>query len=241
MIPIGRGQRELIIGDRQDRQDRRRHRHHHQPEAVLGNRTADRVHLRGRRAEGIHRRGRRRDARRSTARWTTPSWSVARLVRAGPDAVHRPLLWARRHGRVLHVDQGKGGDGQKTACPPKHALCVYDDLSKHAVAYRQILAPPAPSPGARGLPRRRFLPPLPPARAGLPSSPTRTVAAPSPPSHHRDPGGRRFGLHPDQRHLHHRRADLPRESNLFYSGVRPAVNVGLSVSRVGRFAPRSRP
>jgi F-type H+-transporting ATPase subunit alpha len=30
MIPIGRGQRELIIGDRQDRQDRHRHRHDHQ-------------------------------------------------------------------------------------------------------------------------------------------------------------------------------------------------------------------
>ncbi len=32
MFPIGRGQRELIIGDRPTRQDRHRHRYHPEPE-----------------------------------------------------------------------------------------------------------------------------------------------------------------------------------------------------------------
>ena len=44
------------------------------------------------------------------------------------------------------------------------ALIVYDDLSKHAVAYRQVsLVLKRPS-GARGLPGRRLLPPQPAAR-----------------------------------------------------------------------------
>ncbi len=36
MTPIGRGQRQLIIGDRQTGQDRPRGRHHHQPEGRRG-------------------------------------------------------------------------------------------------------------------------------------------------------------------------------------------------------------
>ena len=45
------------------------------------------------------------------------------------------------------------------------ALIVFDDLSKHAVAYRQVsLAPEAPL-RPRSLSRRRLLSPLPPARA----------------------------------------------------------------------------
>jgi flagellar biosynthesis/type III secretory pathway ATPase len=44
--------------------------------------------------------------------------------------------------------------------------------------------------------------------------------------------GRRFGVHPDERDLDHRRADLP-GARAVLRGVRPAINVGISVSRVG--------
>ena len=45
--------------------------------------------------------------------------------RTGPAPVPRPLR-GLRHGRVLH------------GCNGGHALCIYDDLSKHAAAYREI-------------------------------------------------------------------------------------------------------
>ncbi len=103
----------------------------------------------------------------------------------------------------------------------KATLCVYDDLSKQAAAYRQLSLHAPPPAGPRGVPGRRVLPAQPAARArrqdlreprrGEARSPHQEagrLAHRAP--HHRDPGGRRLGLHPDQRHLDHRRADLPR-------------------------------
>ena len=46
-----------------------------------------------------------------------------------------------------------------------HAVIAYDDLSKQAVAYRQMSLLLRRPPGPRSLPRRRFLPPLPPPGA----------------------------------------------------------------------------
>ena len=40
-------------------------------------------------------------------------------------------------------------------------------------------------------------------------------------------------LHSDERYLHYRRSDLTCTTDLFYQGQRPAVDVGISVSRVG--------
>ena len=50
MVPIGRGQRELIIGDRQTGKDGHRHRHHHQPEG-----PGRKVYLCRHRPEGFYR------------------------------------------------------------------------------------------------------------------------------------------------------------------------------------------
>merc|ERR1711877_30501 len=91
----------------------------------------------------------------------------------------------------------------------KHALIIYDDLSKQAVAYRQM-----------SLLLRR-----PPGREAYP--------------------GDVFYLHS---RLLERAAKIPTnvisitdgqiflETELFYKGIRPAINVGLSVSRVGSAA-----
>ncbi len=48
------------------------------------------------------------------------------------------------------------------------ALIVFDDLSKHAAAYRQVCSSPQASLRARSLPRRRFLPSQPSSRTVSP-------------------------------------------------------------------------
>ena len=99
--------------------------------------------------------------------------------------------------------------GQHWMYSGKHVLIVFDDLSKQAEAYRAIsllLRRPA---GPRGLPGRRVLPALPAARALRQAvrRPRRRLDDRLP--DHRDQGQRHLGVHPDQRHLDHRRPDLP--------------------------------
>ena len=112
------------------------------------------------------------------------------------------------------------------------ALVVYDDLSKQAEAYRQIALLLRRPPGREAYPgdvfylHSRLL-----ERAGEAERRARCRFAHRA-ADHRDQGRRRVGVHPDQRHLDHRRPDLPVD-DLFKSGVRPAVDVGISVSRVG--------
>ena len=113
----------------------------------------------------------------------------------------------------------------------RHALVVYDDLSKQAVAYREVsLILRRPS-GREAYPGY-LLPTFPSPRTGRQDhQPARSGPAderptgqyegqgerrrfPDCPADHRDTGGRRIGLHPNERHLHYRRADLPRNRPL---------------------------
>ena len=89
-------------------------------------------------------------------------------------------------------------------------LIVYDDLCKHAVAYRALSLLIRRPPGTRGLPRRRVLPAQPPAGARCAAWTPRYGGGSMTalPIIETQAGGR-VGLHPHQRHLHHRRADLP--------------------------------
>ena len=75
------------------------------------------------------------------------------------------------------------------------------------------VAAAAPPAGPRGVPRRRLLPALPAAGALREAVRRARRRFDDRPADHRDQGQRRLGLHPDQRHLDHRRAVLP--------GVRP--------------------
>ena len=111
------------------------------------------------------------------------------------------------------------------------ALIVYDDLSKQAVAYRQI---------SLILKRRLAV-----KRIRVTCS-TCTPACSSAP-HVNDNGNGSTALpivetqagdvsaYIPTSDLHHRRSGLP-ETDLFNQGIRPAVSVGLSVSRVGSAA-----
>jgi len=122
MIPIGRGQRELIIGDRQTgKGPPPRHRHHHQPEGALD----VNLHLCRHRARKQVRRWPPsvEQAARVRAPWTTRS--VVRRHRVGSRP---PLQFLAPFTGVTirRVLAGQNG--------PARAHFIYDDLSKHAVA-----------------------------------------------------------------------------------------------------------
>ena len=111
-----------------------------------------------------------------------------------------------------------------------HALIIYDDLSKHAASYREISLSAPPSARPRSLPRGRFLPALPPARAQLQGFGQARRRLAHRPAHHRNPGRRRLGLHSDQRDLHHRRPDFRRNRplQLRYPPRRQRRSVGIA-------------
>jgi F-type H+-transporting ATPase subunit alpha len=114
----------------------------------------------------------------------------------------------------------------------RHALCVYDDLSKHAVAYRQVSLLLRRPPGREAYPGDVFY---------LHSRLLERAA-----KLNKDLGGGSLTALPIiETQAGDVSAYIPTnvisitdgqiflESNLFYSGVRPAINVGISVSRVG--------
>ena len=101
------------------RQDRRRARRHHQPEG-----QGRLLLLHRHRAEAVDGRQRRGQAHRSTARWNTP--------RSSPRAPANP-----RRCNSLHLTRASPWPST-SATPGVTRWCVYDDLSKQAVAYRQL-------------------------------------------------------------------------------------------------------
>ena len=92
-----------------------------------------------------------------------------------------------------------------------HAVIAYDDLSKQAVAYRQMSLLLRRPPGREAYPgdvfylHSRLLERAAKTRTTRSAGKGSLTALPD----HRDAGKRRFGLHSDQRHLDHRRTDLP--------------------------------
>ncbi|MCA9165894.1 MAG: F0F1 ATP synthase subunit alpha, partial [Planctomycetales bacterium] len=122
--------------------------------------------------------------------------------------------------------------GEEIMHSGKHALVVYDDLSKHAVAYRQLSLLLQRPPGREAYPGDVFY---------LHSRLLERAAK------MRDDlgGGSLTALPVIETQLGDISAYVPTnvisitdgqiylESDLFYAGVRPAINVGLSVSRVG--------
>ena len=173
-----------------DRQDVDLHRHDHQQQGLGPD-----LHLRRDRPADVD--GRRRGAaarRRRGARQHDHRRGARR--RGGADQVPRSLR-RLRHGRALPLQrQARARDLRR---PHEARVRVPAD--------GPAAAPPA---GARGLPGRRVLPPLTAARAlgEAERRPGRRLA--HGPAGHRDAGRRRVGLHPDERHLDHRRPDLPR-------------------------------
>ncbi|WP_341749691.1 F0F1 ATP synthase subunit alpha [Candidatus Tisiphia endosymbiont of Sialis lutaria] len=116
-----------------------------------------------------------------------------------------------------------------------HALVIYDDLSKHAVAYRQISLLLRRPPGREAYPGDIFY---------LHSRLLEQAANMS----DKDGGGSLTALPIIETQAGDVSAYIPTnvisitdgqiflENELFYKGIRPAVNIGISVSRVGSAA-----
>jgi F-type H+-transporting ATPase subunit alpha len=212
MIPIGRGQRELIIGDRQTGKT-----------AVCldtiinqkgGDVTCIYVAI-----------GQKR---------STVAQVVDKLSRHGAlDYTIVVAATASEAAPLQFIAPYSGcAMGEYFRDNGQHALIIYDDLSKHAVAYRQLSLLLRRPPGREAFPGDVFYlhsrlleraAKMSDARGGgsltaLPVIETQAgdVSAYIPTNV--------ISITDGQIYL---------ETDLFYSGVRPAVNVGLSVSRVG--------
>jgi len=212
MIPIGRGQRELIIGDRQT------------GKTAIAVDTI--INQKGQNVFCIYV---AIGQKRST---------VARVVKTLED--HGAMAYstvvsatASVAASLQYLAPYAGATmGEFFRDNGKHALIIYDDLSKHATAYRQL-----------SLLLRR-----PPGREAYPGDVfylhSRLLERAAKLSEQRG-GGSLTALPIIETQAGDVSAYIPTNvisitdgqiylaSDLFYSGIRPAINVGLSVSRVG--------
>ncbi|MEF2072092.1 F0F1 ATP synthase subunit alpha [Consotaella aegiceratis] len=223
LIPIGRGQRELVIGDRQTGKS-----------AILLDTFLNQ--------KPAHDEGREKDQlfciyvavgqKRST---------VAQLVRVLEErgALEYSIIVAATASDpapLQYIAPFAGcAIGEWFRDNAKHALIAYDDLSKQAVAYRQVSLLLRRPPGREAYPGDVFY---------LHSRLLERAA-----KMNDDHGaGSLTALPVIETQANDVSAYIPTnvisitdgqiflETNLFYQGIRPAVNVGLSVSRVGSAA-----
>jgi F-type H+/Na+-transporting ATPase subunit alpha len=212
MIPIGRGQRELIIGDRQTGKTAIA------LDTIINNRDSGVVSV----YVAI---GQRMSTVVALAKTLDEAGALDNtvIVAASADEAAPIKYMAPYAGCAM---------GEHFLYSGRHALCVYDDLTKHAYAYRQMSLLLRRPPGREAYPgdvfylHSRLLEravklsdelgggsltalPIIETQAGDVSAyiPTNVISITD--------------------------GQIFLEPKLFYSGVRPAINVGISVSRVG--------
>ncbi|MBI1357032.1 MAG: F0F1 ATP synthase subunit alpha [Acidobacteria bacterium] len=212
MIPVGRGQRELIIGDRSTGKTAIA------LDAILNQKGGDMVCIYvaiGQKRSTVA------QVIRTLEEHGAMEYSIV-VVASASDPAPMQYLAPYAGCAIGEYFRDRGG----------HALCVYDDLSKHAAAYREISLLLRRPPGREAYPGDVFYlhsrlleraAKLSDAKGGgsltaLPFIETQAgdVSAYIPTNV--------ISITDGQIYL---------EADLFNSNVRPAVNVGLSVSRVG--------
>ena len=99
--------------------------------------------------------------------------------------------------------------GQHWMYDGKHVLIIFDDLTKQAEAYRAVSLLLRRPPGREAYPGDVFYLHSRLLERCAKLSDDLGARLDDRPADHRDQGQRRLGVHPDQRHLDHRRPDLP--------------------------------
>lgn len=212
MVPIGRGQRELIIGDRQTGKTAVA------LDAIINQKKTGVICIYvaiGQKRSTVARVVEELKAQGAMA------YTVVVVASASETA---PLQYVAPYvGAAIgeyFMDKGK------------HALVVYDDLSKHAVAYRQLSLLLRRPPGREAYPGDVFY-----CHSRLLERAAKLSDARG--------GGSLTALPIIETQANDVSAYIPTnvisitdgqiylQSDLFYAGVRPAINAGISVSRVG--------
>jgi len=132
-------------------------------------------------------------------------------------------------------DHGVNGEPAGADNPGQHALCIYDDLSKQSVAYRQMSLLLRRPPGREAFPgdvfylHSRLL-----ERAAKLSDDVGAGSMTALPVVETQGGD--VSAYIPTNVISITDGQIFLETELFFKGVRPAINVGLSVSRVGSAA-----
>jgi F-type H+-transporting ATPase subunit alpha len=214
MVPIGRGQRELIIGDRQTGKTAivvdTMINQHRQKTGVINIYVAvgQKLSKVARLVERLKREG------------VMDQTIIVATSPADPAAL---LYLAPYAGCAM---------GEYFRDNKKHALIIYDDLSKHAVAYRQMSLLLRRPPGREAYPgdvfylHSRLL-----ERAAKLNDELGAGSLTALPIIETQAGD--ISAYIPTNVISITDGQIFMETNLFYQGIRPAISVGLSVSRVG--------
>jgi len=212
MIPIGRGQRELIIGDRQT------------------GKTALAVDtIINQKGKGVYCFYVAIGQKQSTV-----AQVVDKLRHYGAMAYTTVVSASASEPAPLQYIAPYAGCtmGEYFRDTGRHSLCIYDDLSKHATAYRQMSLLLRRPPGREAYPgdifylHSRLL-----ERAAKLSEKLGAGSLTALPIIETQAGD--VSAYIPTNVISITDGQIYLETDLFYSGIRPAVNVGLSVSRVG--------
>ena len=156
------------------------------------------------------------------------------------DGEHDHRRRARRRGRADQVHGAVRGlrDGRALPLPGQaRPLHLRRPLQARGRLPADVAAAEAPA-GPRGLPGRRLLPPLQAAGAGGEALRRAGRRLADRAAGDRDAGRRHLGLHPDERHLDHRRPDLPGDATC---STRASARRSTSAPRSPGWAATRRP
>lgn len=224
MIPIGRGQRELIIGDRQTGKTSIA------LDAIINQRNDNMICVYvavGQKASTV---ANVAEALEKHGALDKTIIVAATAADAAPLQYLAPMAGAAIGEYFMY--NGKDGKPASAENPGGHVLCVYDDLTKQAVAYRQMSLTLRRPPGREAFPgdifylHSRLL-----ERAVKLSDENGAGSLTALPIIETQAGD--VSAYIPTNVISITDGQIFLQTDLFFQGQRPAINVGISVSRVG--------